>query len=378
MEPQSLQRTFEKIMQFLIFSVLLHALCASAAPYLITSYLELSVYTRTGTTRTGITTRSESLITYTEEVQLPATVTAAPAAITTYTTADSYYTHVSVVNVVLSKGVGETIPYATYKTDTETINSYYTTYMVPVTYHAPASCAATSWDFVATVSVYVPPPVRTLITPATITTTVSTYSVAHLNPSPTTRVYVILDPKDVDVDDLSSASSSYATQNPRITRCTSPTSSSALATSTGSSGSSSGSTSSSSGYYSGYYSDDGWYRTYLIIAIAIPVGWTVLFLFLGLLESFISFKGLMLGQQRKRGLPYSWCCIIVWTLCFTGPTYKARSVEEQAVLKEKWAEMGFGTKLKLWFKWGFRWKYPVDLLGAEPEVSKRAFRQGCL
>ena len=85
----------------------------------------------------------------------------------------------------------------------------------------------------------------------------------------------------------------------------------------------------------------------------------------------------MLGNKRKRGLPYSWCCISWLFLCWAGPTYAAKSEEERALLKTKWEEYGAGQKFKLWLKWGFRWKYP-DVLGEEPEKAKRPFRQGCL
>lgn len=135
-----------------------------------------------------------------------------------------------------------------------------------------------------------------------------------------------------------------------------------------------------SGGSSRYRYDDVYgypYRSAFLIVILVPVAWVLLFFIFGLLESWFSFKGLMLGKQRKRGTPYLWCCISCFSLCCVGPTYKAKSVEEQAILAERWKELKVGKKLGLWLKWGFRWKYP-DVLGEAPEVDRRALRERCL
>lgn len=56
-----------------------------------------------------------------------------------------------------------------------------------------------------------------------------------------------------------------------------------------------------------------------------------------------------------------------------GPTYKAKSEEEQEILKARWLELKSGEKLKLYLKWGMKWSYP-DVLGTEPEIDKKAWR----
>jgi hypothetical protein len=83
----------------------------------------------------------------------------------------------------------------------------------------------------------------------------------------------------------------------------------------------------------------------------------------------------MLGQEKRRGIPVCWCCICWGCVCFIGPTYTAKSKEEQEVLMEQWNALRAGEKFKLWMKRGFRWKYP-DMLGPEPEKVKSPFAVG--
>jgi hypothetical protein len=345
----------------------LHALLVSAAPapYVVTSYVELSIYT----VEDYITSGSQTVVaeyTYTNTEDVIPTVTPIPSAISTYTE-ESIYTHVSIIEIVLPPGSGSepTIDYAAYSTSLDTI------YVVPVTYTAPATCTGENWTFTTTVPVLVPNIVATQLSPVTVSASATTYSYLNYNPTPTTAMIAVLNPTDVDPDDLASASSSYMPYE--ISYCESPTTYCAEATCTSSS------TSVSGDGYGNYnsYNYDTMIQPLILICVLVPVGWILLWLIIGLLESWASFKGLMLGKQRKRGLPYAWCCVNILFLCWVGPTYKAKSVEEQSELLEKWKAMKMGEKLKLWLKWGFRWKYP-DMIGPEPDQSKRPFRQGCL
>ena len=355
------------IKSLFLLPALLHAFCvfAAPAPYVVTSYVELSIYTDEGyTTSAGHTQVDQSLYTYTEDV-IP-TITPLPSAISTYTE-DSIYTHVSIVEIVLPPGSGSepTIDYAAYSTSIDT------SYVVPVTYTPPATCTGENWTYTTNVPVWVPDLVAIQLSPVTVSASATTYTYDHYNPTPTTAMIAVLNPTDVDPDDLASASSSYMPYE--ISYCESPTSDCAEATCTGSSDS-------GNGYYNGDYNSnyyDSSLRDLILICVLVPVGWMLLWLILGLWESWASFKGLMLGRERKRGLPYAWCCVSILFLCWVGPTYKAKSEAEQTELLEKWKAMKSGEKLKLWLKWGFRWKYP-DMIGPEPEKSKRPFRQGCL
>ncbi|KUJ17637.1 uncharacterized protein LY89DRAFT_684627 [Mollisia scopiformis] len=344
---------------------LLPALLATsvfAAPYLVPTYVVLSVYTEEGFTDL-LTTVPESRYTYTEAV-VPATPV---LAITTITT-PAEYTHVTILDIVVPSG----------SPVSETYDSSYieTSFVVPVTYTPDATCTSQNWTFTTNVPVYVPDIVS--LSPVTTSLSATTYSYEHYNPTPTTNLIAVLNPTDVNADDLASASSEYAPYGMSYcytptTYC--PTASAATCTTTFVYDDS------SSGYYNGdepFEDDDNsWLTPLILICVLVPVGWFLIWLLIGLWESWMSFKGLMLGQHRKRGLPYAWCCISVIFLCWVGPTYKAKGAEEQAELAEKWKAMGKREKFKLWMKWGFRWKYP-DMIGEEPEYAKRAFRQGCL
>lgn len=100
----------------------------------------------------------------------------------------------------------------------------------------------------------------------------------------------------------------------------------------------------------------------IILATVIPS----LFL-LGFVESYFWFRRLMHGQRALRVGTVCWVCISVWVLCFTrvSPS-RGCGPEETDVLKMQWAVLSGGQRLKLWLKWGFRHKYPVELLGESP------------
>jgi hypothetical protein len=99
-------------------------------------------------------------------------------------------------------------------------------------------------------------------------------------------------------------------------------------------------------------------RTWIIvIASVIPA----LFL-LGFLESWFWFRRLMLGKSAMRVGTICWVLLSLWILCFTRMQDR-RSTEDQKMLAEKWKNMGSGAAFKAWWKWGFRRRYPEELLG---------------
>jgi hypothetical protein len=352
------------------FTIALGASRAFAAPYIVTKYVQLSVYTVEAYTDYQ-TTEAESIYTYTESV-VPATPV---SAITTITTSADY-ADVTILEIVVASAAVQS--YSTLSYDSTAL---VTQYVVPVTYVPNATCTSQNWTYSTNVPVYIPDIVS--LSPVTVSTSVSTISYLHYNPTPTTEVIAVLNPTDVSADDFASASVEYEPYG--MAYCYTPTSYCDVATATGAAAQctttfvydgSDGSNYPNDALYDQY--EDNWIRNLILIAVLVPVGWWLIWLCVGLFESWLSFKGLMLGQHRKRGLPYSWCCISILFLCFTGPTYRAKSAEEQTRLAEQWGEMKRWQKFKLWMKWGFRWKYPVEVLGEEPEIAKRALRQGCL
>jgi len=362
---------------FLIPALFVVQIKAAPAPYIITSYVEVSVYTYEPAETLRSTTYSADIETYTEAVVPKITPVTNAISTSTDTTA---YAHVTLIDIVLPPGSGAQ---STVSDDYYTTNTgLETNYVVPITYTPYATCtgSAQNWTYVTNVPVDLPSIIATLITPATVTTSASSYTDYNDRITAETTVEAILNPTDVASDTLASASS--LNEPYQLSYCYTPTTSCTTVVSSASctptwvypSYSYSDPSLDDDGYCDDYWCGD---RALLLIAICVPVGWVVLWLLLGLLESWLSFKGIMLGKNRKRGVPYAWCCIIFLFLCCTGPTYKAKSPEEQVRLAEQWKEMKFGKKLGLWFKWGFRWKYP-DMLGDAPEMNKRAFREGCL
>jgi hypothetical protein len=334
-----------------------------AAPYIVTNYVELSIYTEQGYTESDYT---QSATAYTESFFVTPDTTPF-SALTTYT-ADSNYNDLTIINIVLPTGVAKGV--------TIDDSSLETSYVVPITYTPSATCSQQNWSFTTDVPIYVPSQVQLPV--ETVSTAVSTYTYIYydLRPTPTTNIIAVLNPTDVDAGDLASASSYNEPYG--LSYCYTPTTYCATASSVPTCtptfvyDSTSG-----SGYYYGDDSYNSWYRQMILLAVLVPVIWIILWLIVGLWESWMSFKGVMLGLHRKRGLPYAWCCVSIFFLCCVGPTYRAKSTEEQAELLEKWNAMKRSEKFKLWMKWGFRWKYP-DMLGDEPEFAKRPPRQGCL
>jgi hypothetical protein len=78
--------------------------CVFAAPYIVTNYVELSIYTDPGYTEIS-TTAAASFYTYTVDVTPDVTPF---SALSTYTV-DSDYTDVTVVNIVLPSGAAKKI-----------------------------------------------------------------------------------------------------------------------------------------------------------------------------------------------------------------------------------------------------------------------------
>ncbi|KAI4712266.1 hypothetical protein J4E89_002532 [Alternaria sp. Ai002NY15] len=98
--------------------------------------------------------------------------------------------------------------------------------------------------------------------------------------------------------------------------------------------------------------------TWIIIIACIIPG---LFL-LGFLESWFWFRRLMLGKSAMRFGTVCWILMSLWVLCFTRMQDR-RSAEDQKMLAERWKNMGSGAAFKAWWKWGFRHRYPEELLG---------------
>lgn len=352
---------------------------ASAAPYVVTNYIHVSVKTIKGSTDEYGYTLSDVKYTYTDKV-----VQATPISPIATITGTTDYADVTVLNLVVDSTLRSSyskIDYLNY--DTTYIS---TIFLIPITYIPDVTCTGQNWIYTSNVPVDLPAIVT--LPAATLSTSATTYYRQHYKPTAYTSVYGILNVSDIASTYLASASS-YNRPQP-MTNCYTPSITCKVPTITGEVPRCTTTWvweypthdrhnhTNWDGYYDDYDYEDHWLRDIILISVLCPVGWCLIWLVVGFLESWLSFKGLMLGKHRKRGLPLAWCCISCLFLCWSGPTYKAKSVEEQTRLAELWKEMTAWKKFKLWIKWGFRWKYPVDILGEAPEVAKRALRQGCI
>ncbi|KAK8038479.1 hypothetical protein PG993_006890 [Apiospora rasikravindrae] len=103
------------------------------------------------------------------------------------------------------------------------------------------------------------------------------------------------------------------------------------------------------------------WRYWIIVLSTVLPGLFVL----GFLESFFWFRQLMRGRRALRLGTLCWTFCSGWVACFTRVS-PARDVADQPALVEQWKAMSAREKWLLWLKWGFRYKYPVELLGPDP------------
>lgn len=108
----------------------------------------------------------------------------------------------------------------------------------------------------------------------------------------------------------------------------------------------------------------GWLSTALIVIAAIL---PAIFL-LGFLESYLWFRRLMIGKSALRFGTVCWMFLLLPVICLTRRT-PARDLATQEALRAQWKATPFGKALGLWFKYGFRHKYPIELLGGHPTYN---------
>ncbi|EUC38152.1 hypothetical protein COCCADRAFT_965 [Bipolaris zeicola 26-R-13] len=271
--------------------------------------------------------------------------TASPYLVTT--SRDWYDTDVQIVASYYTTGVvaeSDLVAETTYdwhSTATTTSTTTSTKYSMQVTMTAPASCP-TPFTITTTASVSIPTKVTAQISPLSIETGTATGSYGSV-------IYKY---------ETWYLTASAAPFNPAtdyyydyyIASCSTPPPSLSTGSGSGSGGSSS------------YYDDCYYCGSYLrncIIAIAVIIPF---FFLCGFLESWFWFRRLMMGRSAMRFGTICWVFISLWILCFTRMQDR-RSKEDQKLLAEKWRNMGSGAAFKAWWKWGFRHKYPEELLG---------------
>ncbi|KAK4146678.1 uncharacterized protein C8A04DRAFT_34865 [Dichotomopilus funicola] len=347
-----------------VFALLLASLQpALASFYTVTSYFvyteSLSIYPD------GC--RGDECYSYTYTGTLTVSPTVTPTAKPVSTTTRTYtYDDLELVSVFLAPGAvdkSDTIPTST------TRDNLYTDFVVPVVWTAPATCP-TQFKVTTYQNVYLPYDVRPYITAESTVTSVYTNTRED-----STATYLT---KFIDATAIPPASRETGTPTSNyyytyyVKNCRNPTATGpdywGPTYTAGGSGSGSGS-SSGGGSRSGGSDDWDWtvcsaytgcvaLATWIIvIAVLLPL----LFL-LGWVESYFWFRRMMLGKSALRLGTVFWCILSLWFILLTRKSH-ARSPEDQVLLKQYWATLSAGTRIKYWFKYGLRWRYPVELLG---------------
>jgi hypothetical protein len=344
---------------------------AYAAPWIVTDVYEQVVATPYGENHA-----------VTAVNQISATATLPAEALSTIVSTNTVYDY-TVVEKLYPTGYGVERDGDSYGYITMDSDGYYrtTAYKVNVTYSAPTGCS-TQWTVTSAVPVVPPYEIVDLLpTEAAASST----SIDNSQPfQPTSYLYEIIfvDPTQVPSSVLNSASyynKPTASYNGVGCEYTGGLSSGYY-----------GGYTSGSNYYD-YYDDGNWFTSKWGMGIGISglalvliciLGWAGLFFFLGMIEAWVRFRRLMTGWQTRRGFPLFWAftCFpisLFFLFCFR-KGFRARSRGDAEILKKRWDEMSFGTKLKLYFVWGFRFKYPTVLGPAPARVagSKRPDEPG--
>ncbi|KXX78588.1 hypothetical protein MMYC01_204479 [Madurella mycetomatis] len=341
----------------ILLTLLAYLQPALATIWSVTSYFVLSAISEP---LRSTCTESCRMWTYTTVLTVAPKVTPTASPISSRTTTDTY-DDVEVVSLYVPGGA---VPESDIITTTDDYNpDVYTNYMVPVTWTAPETCTS-SFTVATYASVDVPYQVTPYLTPTATSTSTTVYS----SDSTITWLTMVLDPTDIPTAAIETSRDfvySYYVKNCRHPSAT-PTGDFDIPgiSDSGDDGSSGFDFSGDGGDW-----DNGWgvcsavtgcvglAAWIIVVAILLPT----IFL-LGFLESYLWFRRLMLGKSALRLGTVCWCALSLWFIFLTRKQ-PARSPEDQALLKQYWATLGAGTRVKLWFKWGFKWKYPVELLG---------------
>ena len=358
-------RSFSVLMSFVLTYTFLPIVLA--APWIVTEdYQQVRVTEYVGDYYSG------SAVVTTSIEEITPTMTPLPAAISTITAVDSMYSDVTVIEKLYATGVGTPAYYNEFYGTSSDDDTHMTVYVVNLTFTAPTGCSS-QWTTTTAATVYPPVEVRSDLPTTAMSTLVSVDTSQPFQPTTVTYDYVWVKPTQVPADTLSDLSAEHYPS-----------------TLYSNGGCSNYVTSSNCRYCSGYYDDDegNWFfDSYwtgispFALTMIITFGWIGIWLIAGFIEAWVRFRRLMTGWQTRRGLPVCWAFLVLpitlFLLCCFRKGYFARSAEDAEVLKQKWNDMSFWTKLRLFFVWGFRYKYPPMLGEAPPRVkmSKRPGKQ---
>ncbi len=313
------------------------ALLAQLQPAIASFYTVTSFYVITTTTSQYTLTTCISpcrTYTYTETTTVALNPTVTPTVSPTSSHTQTYaYDDLEVVSLYLPRGAVDTSDFSTWNpTSTDDNTAYIYAYAIPVTWTAPSSCP-TPFTVTTLDAVYIPSQVTPYLTPtSTISTTHRGLDTTHVN----AYITLILNPTAIPAAQRNPASNPYneydSCFNPALT--TQATLCSAL---------------------TGCVAKATWI---IILAALLPTIFV-----LGLVENYFWFRRLMLGQWTLRLGTVCWCLVSLWCVMLTH-NVQARSREDQVLLRELWRSLGWRARMGVWVRWGFRHRYPVEVIGS--------------
>ncbi|KAJ5633055.1 hypothetical protein N7490_009394 [Penicillium lividum] len=295
-----------------------------------------------------------------------------PEAVSTITSVDEL-SSVTIIQQLYPTNVGTPVPYYydyyNYYTDD---TDHTTVYVVNITYSAATACS-TQWTTTAAVTVYPPDAIANLLPTTAMSTSLSVDNSRPFEPTTYTVDYIWIEPTQIPSSSLSYLSTEYAPSTQYDDSCYYSTGNSYCEY---------------CNYddYEGNWFFDPWYLgggiSPFALTMIILFGWIGVWLIAGFIEAWVRFRRLCLGWQTRRGIPLCWAFTVlpISLLLIIGfrKGFRSRSETDAVELRKQWDSLGFWKKLKLFFVWGFRFKYPPILGEAPPRVkaSKQPGQKG--
>ncbi|KAL2151634.1 hypothetical protein VTH82DRAFT_6732 [Thermothelomyces myriococcoides] len=264
-------------------------------------------------------------------------VTPTAEGVTTRTSLD--FDDIEVVTVILTTGVAKSDLLPTdYSSRPE---KYFVFYAVMATYTAPSSCPV-PFTFTTDIDVRIPTKLEPYVEVLSRSTKTihGVYPTVHdgtyLRTTKTlTDVWLLVDTSWVPPSELSATA--WNRYHYQVNGCHHPT---------------------ASDPYEIYGTGGGGIEAWVIVvATVLPT----VFL-LGFIESYFWFRRMMLGKPALRLGTFCWCCLCLWFVLLTRRS-PGRSPRDQVLLRQFWDALSARTRIKLWLRHGFRWRYPVELIG---------------
>jgi hypothetical protein len=315
---------------------------------------------------------------YTSYLALDADASLDPAdAFSTSTYVDSY----DELELVMLYFDGQSVPEDAIATTTEydyDAETTYTYYVQEITYTAPSSCE-TQFEVETITTIYIPSEVTNLVTPTSWVTTTDDYYYDE------TILIGYVDPDSVPP---MTTDYEYDYVYDYVQSCINPTETSSFGygdddddyddanwgtpINGGSDDDDSESTSSDNSNSTLTYDCNAFNRCGTVAAWAIAIAAVLPAIFLlGFFESYFWFRRMMMGRSALRFGTCCWILLLVPVICFTRRC-PAREAADQEALRDQWRKTSFGKALDLWFSWGFRLRYPVEVLGVHPKYNNPA------